>query len=609
MQDTLVNDFSRYGMDLSADVLKLLGDFLRVVGDKAELVSGAADLDELRRYAKNGGILKQITFDKEHLELMQKCLEKENIPFSIIGISDSNKVICMFRDKDERKVDLAKDRFNALIGKGLNEYAPDRFLEIYKEEAVGVVKDVDNVNLELLRSHLKEMDISFTVVKKDNSFNIIYPLDKQKQMDIAIKRTAWDFSSYAGADIRREIETKLENRDKVTSLLQDIKDGVDIPEDMVLIDAKNPNRFIELNDNGFVMHNLTVETKQLPNPVTNKLEPTKVVVDIKSDIVGRTSNDFEKKFFKAVNTLGEATVPIKMKNYPLFKGEEDYLVLDKDYEQRQRAFTEELKQIDRVYPKGYTVVSPMEEQVIAIKNLTDAEEYQLYQELQKVEKDAYYFNNKELAYKPEVAEQIEGILDDVIFKKKKTPLEKQLAKLRLQGYDLEEAESLVIIDKENLGQPPIMITEHCSKLQVLSQENTFNEVSITEQGDILSNFKHPVVLTVEEYTEFAQKNPDEKKVQVEEKISKVEQNFASDYLKNAEKSIKNLFEKEAKIDHATGLVNDDSLKLNSKVYKNKHLQSALQLVAAFTYEVLEGKEIKKEIENVEIDRHKISRKR
>ena len=608
MQDTIVNDFTRYGVELSSDIMKLFSDFLNVVGHKAELISGSVEYNKLASYASKGGVLKQITFDKENLEVMKKCLIDEHVLFSVIGVGDSNNVMCFFRDKDEYKVELAKERFNAILGKGISEYIPDRFLEIYKDTEIGIIKDVDSVNLELMRNHLNDRDVSFTVIKNGENYKILYPTHQQEQIDIALKRTAWDLSSYAANDIKNEIKEKLENRNKVNQLVQDIKEGKSLKEDMVLIDSNNPNRFIQINESGFIMHNLTTETKSLPSQISGRMEPTKVVIDVKSDIVSRNDKDFDKKFYKAINNMSEATVPIKMKNFPLFKGDEDFAVYDKDYEGTQKAFTEELKQIDKIYPKGYTAVSPIEEKVFSIKNITDTEEFELYQALQEVDKDKFYFNNKELAYKEEAKEEIESIIDKVILKKKKTPLERELDKIRLQGNSI-DGETYLIIDKDALNQPPVMVSEHNSKVLVLSKENSFNEVATSDIGDVLTNFKHPVVLTVDEYSNYSKMNPDAKVVFIEEKVSKVEENFASDYLKNADKTIKNVYEKETKINHKDNSLDTNALKLNQKVYKNKHLQAALQIMASFAYETISGKQITQEIEKININRQRVAMKR
>ena len=52
----------------------------------------------------------------------------------------------------------------------------------------------------------------------------------------------------------------------------------------------------------------------------------------------------------------------------------------------------------------------------------------------------------------------------------KTPDEVELIKLRLKGYDIDKKEALIIMDKDNPLNKPIMINEHKEKMRFLKSD-------------------------------------------------------------------------------------------------------------------------------------------
>lgn len=602
MSDRLVDDVSQYGFQMMGNALGFLGDFLNVVGNKSELIAGQVTVDKLYTHVAKGGELKQILFDKEHLSQMEESLRKEGVLYSIIAIGDSDKLLCLYRDSDSFKVEMAKERFKELVGIGVRELKPDNFLEIYKDSSVGKINNIDAYRLELMRTHLQNEDVSFTVVKNGDNYSILYPKEDQRAIETAIKRTSWDLASNESDNIRKSIQVKLDNRDKVNNILQDVKDGKPLKHNLILVDSKNPNRFIELNNEGFIMHNLTTETKKVPDEALQTMIPKKVVTDIKSDVIGKDNKDFSKLFFKSLNQINEA-VPLKEESFPLFKGESEYQIYDETYEATHKQFVEEIRQIEQVYPKGYTVTKPCESEIYSIKNLNDNEQFQFYQKLQNFSKDDYSFDNGQLAYKESIKEDIENIIKEVCFADK-TPDEVELTKLRLKGYDVDKKEALIIMDKDNPMNKPVMINEHKEKILVLSQENSFNEALNGSLGETLANFKHPVVVTVDEYVNYSNMEPDARNTQINIHVSKVEENFEEKNLRDSEEDAKKNFEKGTSYDESGELQVDYSLKKDNKSFNNKHLQKALRIAATFTCEVIEGKGITREIENVHFNRIK-----
>ena len=604
MGDLLINDLNNYGMELTKESMNLLVSFLNIISNKAEIVFGKADIDELTRYAAHGGVLKEFSFKREDLAHMQKCLQDSQVLFALVNSTDSDKITCIYTDRDEVRVEKAKDKFRALSGKGVSEMEPVSFLDLFRNEKVGMIEKIDRVNLELMRYHLNSQNTAFTTIKKGDTYSILFPEEKKEEIDKALKRTAWDMSSTHSSEIKKSIIEKLDNREKVNSLVQDIKDGKMLKEPYLLINSKDPTKFIEINNNGFSVHQLGIRQIDVPNNELGIMEKKDAVFDISSKEISKNDKDFELAFFKAVRETGAVTVPIKKKNYKLFPSDKDYVLYTEEYKETQKEFNATIAQIDKIYPTGYTVEIPNEKEISYVKNLTPKEQYEILKGLEGEDKKSFYLEDGQLAYKNSLAPKVEKILKEKIYASK-NEFEKRLEALRLQGYDLED-ESFIIIDRENKEVKPICITEHKSQVLVLDNTHTFNKVLDEDIGAAISNFNNPVILTIDEYTEYVEGNEAQKQQIVDTKVSKIGECFAYDYMENNLRESKKFFENKTKIKSKGGV--DESELENSKLYDDR-MKAAVKFLCGFAYETIEGKEIKREIENIEIDRGKASVKR
>lgn len=605
MADNLAQDVSRFGMDMSKDMAQLFSTFFSSIGTKAELVGGRAELDELQRYAKKGGSLEQISFDRANLANMEECLRKENVMYSIIGVKNSDKVVCIYKDSDSYKVNLATERFNAINSVGINELSPDRFLEVFKDEQVNILKDIDTPTLELMRNHLQQEDSTFTVVKNNNDkYDIIYPQNHEIPIQKAMKRTSWDLASPMADAIKNEIKQKVEARDKITSLLDDVKAGKPT-QNILLVDSKNPNRYVEITNNGFSVHNLTTKIDVIPDEAQRKMRPAKLVEDVKTEEILKSDKNFEKSFFKVINSMNDSLVTMKPSEYVLYDKNKEFIEVDDAYLKQQHQFIENIKQIDKIYPKGYTVCTPIEENIKTIKNLTDEEEFELYQALKGIDKEAYVLKDKELSYKEDYAEVIEPIIEHITINKEDI---EALNQLRLKGYDIDKDKNLIIMDKEDPSKGPFRI-ENKSQIYVLTNDSSWESLHTSKFSSSISEFKHPIVLTVDEYQEINSKTPAEKITSIDAKVSEIEHSSTEDALKNNEEMAKKSFERDTFYEN--GKLNDTNIRNDERTYNNKHLKKAIAIASAFTVEVIAGKQISREIENVSIkkgvDRHSISR--
>jgi len=611
LENRFVNDLMQNTVEATGTVLNFIAEFMEIYDNKSKMIFGENNLDKFNKHVKNGGSLKNISFTKEDYELMKYCLTKEDVAFSVLGVKDTDEYICFFRDKDERKVELAIERFNIEKGIGITEVVPERFLEVNRNKNIGTIHDIENVELELIRHHFNELNIPFTTIKNLGKSEILYPEKFKDKVDLGLKRVVWDLTGKEGEKVKEEINLRIETKEKVMNILDDVKNNVKIEEDLYLVDSKNPNRFIQITPKGFVLHELTVKKEKELNTELGIVIDKDCIIDNKSNFINKDDKKFIEKFLSSVNSLSDDLVPLSQNEFKLINkvkknGELVFVQPMESYNEIKKEFVEELKQKNEIFPKGYEAVPKYDEEVKFIKNLTKEQEFSLYKELKNTDA-VFYIDNGELAWDERFDDIVAPIVDKVIYENKEE-LEKIREKLLKEGRgDINQSEELYIIDLNNSKKKPIKI--HKEKIFVLDEEHKFNEINATNLGTILDPFKQPIILTVDEYEELNKLTPEDNKIYIEKRVHDISVSRTAEVLKNTKKAIKEALENDIHINYETGEIDIDKIKNNGRIVNDKHLGEALNNLKNFKNKIIyaDTKYVDNTIKNEKINKKKKGR--
>lgn len=186
-------------------------------------VEGEVSAKEMLKYAERGGILKNITIPDANASKIKEALKKYNVSFASLDLTNDEKKLIIFKEKDAERVAAILTELN--VNKGLvTEIGLNDFLSYTKEQDLVQFENVKNVDLELVRYYAKEVNMPFAVMENDNHSNIYINKNDYNKLQYCMTATAWTLAGPNGSSLRKDIGQFYNNKKEIFKALHQMTD-------------------------------------------------------------------------------------------------------------------------------------------------------------------------------------------------------------------------------------------------------------------------------------------------------------------------------------------------------------------------------------------------
>lgn len=179
----------------------------------------------------------------------ENLLRKERMVFTVLDKKDDNYKVFLFLEKDQEKIEHAKERLKVLRG-NVTELAPDKFFSDVEPDKVTVLSNVNDVEAELFRYFAKEEGLLFSHIPSmdDNPGQIVYQTKDIEKARKALVAVGWALSGGDGSRIREQVKDYIKGR-KLINL------AIDNPDKQIYVISKNnPRNAVAINAKGFFVY-------------------------------------------------------------------------------------------------------------------------------------------------------------------------------------------------------------------------------------------------------------------------------------------------------------------------------------------------------------------
>lgn len=590
----------------------ILESFFNDLNRQKDLIPGGEkNVKLMLNHVKRGGKLLNIAVPNEDLDLMKKCLMSENIPFTVINLGSNDKQNIVFRDSDNLKVEKAKEKFQLEKGIGLSEMEPSEFLEVNRDQKV-ITFELNRVETEIFKYHANELKIPYSIAKgDDDKCKVMYVPNDKNNIEIALKRMAYDMSGERADEIITQVENKIKTRDMVENAM------ISVSEPFYLVDSKNPNRFIYITPEDFSTHSI-IQTTTRDRRGNEKEE----LVDKNSSLVKRTDGLFIEKFQKEVSLLANPVL-LRPNEFPLVKGLDlmgEAVILPEDLFKEERAkLIKELGSKQTIYPKDY-IINPTlpKEKFVIYRNLEKNKIFQIVKYTEHLpETERPFIKDGCLCFKEKNLNEIGPYVEKVLYGDL-TPLEKIADKLYYEGrgdinfHDLTEPKYIINGEKatdfiEVTEEKAILYKNGLVKEEIDRNDPDFEEKFVV----IYDDFNNSVVLNSKEFN----LSPEEKIAVMNFRVPEIQNRAIEESLNNVNVRERDFFEKQVlgvNDYHIPDVINNPKIQKATKIVKDvvhKEIKVERGIVEKFLTHNLSQKEIQRPTKEVssKVDRSSIER--
>nr|WP_297704119.1 hypothetical protein [uncultured Butyrivibrio sp.] len=289
---------------------QLLARILANLSERAAFTRESNDgIKALLEHLKKGGKVDTTTIAKEDAAMVDEILRTSKIPFVMAYDSKEGHVLLMTRDTDRDVLQDVLKQYAIKKGTELQEIEAADFLKAYEGKEIRIQKGLDRAEVALFREKTGQYNCTYAVLnsaEEPGKFEIMYPRDKAKACEDALKDVSYDF---AGEEGRKYKETILDNLKKREIFMDTVRPA---DEEMVFVCSKNdPTKFIAITHDGFSVHDIQTMREKLEDGKSNVR-----LVDRNTAI----SNSFNKE--KLAKCLDQIKDPVLLSSdeFPLVRG-------------------------------------------------------------------------------------------------------------------------------------------------------------------------------------------------------------------------------------------------------------------------------------------------
>ncbi len=496
--------------ELSAMMAKILSN----LSERADFTGETNDgIETLLKHLKNGGKIDTTMVAKEDTEMLDEILRANKLPYVMAYDSASQSVFLMTRDKDRSVLEDVLKQYGIRKGTELQEIEISDFLKAYDGKEIRIEKNLDAATIELFREKAKQYNCTYSVTtstENPGKFELVYPREKEKDCDNALKDVAYDFSGEEGRIYKEKLTQNIEKREEFKKNLRPIGD-----ETVIICPKDDPTRFLAVTRDGFSVHDIQTMREKLKDGESNIR-----LVDKNTAVY----NTFDKEKLGKYLDLMKEPVLLSMEEFGLLKGisisGKASFIKDSEFKDKYKKLTEALLNKEASYPALMTLQKEdKKEKIISYENLLGSQIDQIEDALQSTGLSKYLVQGQDadtmsLAFPERFKDEIVPVIEEVLYKDSQEAerLQKELLYKGRGTLDIHKAEDIVIDinmpgvalffekDYMSIVQKPTEEEKLQGKknipLEKIYRDDPEYDKKVT---DVISSMKEVVVLDKDEY--------------------------------------------------------------------------------------------------------------
>lgn len=231
-----------------------LQEVLKNVKDKKELkalmkLTGEVDPTRMSEAIKRLGLNSNtVCVTDSDAKDFEELLKKQDILYAKLNMSKDNGKVFVFLSKDSPKVQEATNMLFAMRGK-VCEVPPDMYFKNLVPETVQTVDSLDAVEMELFRHYARQQKLLYTIIPRSNGKGLL--VFDRKDADKArrsLLNVGWDLTGANGALYRKQVEYRLEGRNKIRYAVEEAE------RELFIVSRNRPDNYIHITAEDYTLY-------------------------------------------------------------------------------------------------------------------------------------------------------------------------------------------------------------------------------------------------------------------------------------------------------------------------------------------------------------------
>lgn len=428
------------------EIAQLLARILSNLSERAEFTKESNEgIKALLKHIQKGKQLDYTPIAKEDAQMVDEILRNSKIPYVMAFDSKAGHVILMTRDSDRKALEDVLNQYAIKKGTELQEIEVNDFLKAYEGREIRVEKNLDAAFVELYREKAKQYDCIYSVVESTENpgkFEIMYPREKERGCENAMKDVAYDFSGEDGRDFKHRITENIRTREDFKNNLRPAGD-----ETVFVCSKKDPTRFLAITKDGFSVHDIQTMREKLSEGGSNVRLVDKNTASF---------NTFDKEKLGKYLDIIKEPVMLTADEFNIVKGisisGKASFIKDEEFKAAYQKLLETLDSREIGYPKRLAESAGLKKEAITgYENLYGSQVDEIEDRLMGTGLEKYLIQGTDqdrisIAFPERLKDKMSPIIEDVLYKDLEG-YEKMQKELLYQGrgtLDIHKAEDIVI---------------------------------------------------------------------------------------------------------------------------------------------------------------------
>lgn len=230
-----------------AEILKSLKDEkeLKALLDLSGEVDAAKMNEAVKRLGQNSNTVCVADSDAKDFE---KLLKQQDILFAKMNMMSDNKKVFVYLSKDSSKVQEATNVLFAMRGK-VCEVPPNMYFKNLVPENVRTVDGLDPVETELFRHYAREQKLLYTIIpREDGKSLLVYDQKDVYKARRALLNTGWDLTGANGALYRKQVEYRIEGRNKIRYAVEEAE------RELFIVSRDRPDTYVHVTAADYTLY-------------------------------------------------------------------------------------------------------------------------------------------------------------------------------------------------------------------------------------------------------------------------------------------------------------------------------------------------------------------
>lgn len=232
--------------ETSEDVIKALLLLLNqaIQRDKDnKLLKGDGEISFKKMFSlvEKGEQLKNLVIPDEDIEAFKVHMKNNGVLYAVNDLKKDDGKLVFYLKRDDKNMEDAVTIYQA--SKGLiNEINPTLFLKNNTEKEVGVIKNLDEVELELFRYHANKNKLTFATIIKEGTIKVLFRESDISKVNETLKGISYDMSEEREPLVRKQVEYKISGRQQINLAINEAE------KEYYIVSSKNPKNYVKLTD-------------------------------------------------------------------------------------------------------------------------------------------------------------------------------------------------------------------------------------------------------------------------------------------------------------------------------------------------------------------------